>query len=71
MLCLAWNMTLSLSKVFFYRMNEELRLSIVLKHTFQKDNFYRYVIEMFLFCHVSSFYFYVFLGQVYVIYLNG
>ena len=40
-------------KSFFYRMNEELRLSIVLKHTFQKDNFYRYVIEMFLFCRVS------------------
>ena len=27
------------SKIFFYRLNEELRLSIVKKHTFQKDNF--------------------------------
>ena len=38
---------------FFYRMNEALQLSIFLKHTFQKDNFYRYVTEMFLFCRVS------------------
>ena len=45
-------MTLSFQPVF-YRMNEALRLSIVLKHIFQKDNSCRYVIEMFLFCRVS------------------
>ena len=48
-------MTLSFTRVFFYRMNDALRLSTFLKHTFKKDNFYRYVIEMFLFCRLSKF----------------
>ena len=52
-LSLEWKVTFKFFNSLFYRTNEALRLSIVQKHTFQKDNFYRYVIEMFLFCRVS------------------